>query len=684
MFNKTTAEITELKGRLAEEVLKNKDAEDRIILLEERLKKNEERSNALFNAASDAIMLIDPESACFINFNTKAHNNLGYSREEFKRLGLADIDIVWNKKEIHLLFDEILQDGDRSFETKHRTKDDKTYNMLINATKISLKGRDIIQYICTDITSHNQTKDELKDSKGKYRDLFHNSQVGLSRTRANDGKLLEANDRLASMFGYKDRQQMLDEFYAPSAYEHQRDREHMIQTIIKDGEIQDYEVFARRKDGSNIWVRYSAKLYPEQGYLDVVVVDITNEKNAEKEKEYLYTKLAQSQKMEAVGRLSAGIAHDFNNLLTVIKTMTYKSKKETDQRSALHRYLALIDTATEGAKNLTQKLLIFSKKQTMTFVTIDVNHLISNLKEILQNLVGSTVRIELDLSDDLYDIYGDRGSFEQAIINLAINSRDAMPGGGLIKIKTENAITDSTKAFNMISISITDNGVGMDKETSRRIFEPFFTSKPQGEGTGLGASVVYGIVKDHKGSIEVESTPDIGTSIKLLFPPAPKRSTLTGKMLVSNDIDLSGMGEHILLVEDNALIRETTSLLLSENNYLVTVTNNAEHALELFKNDPETFDFLLSDVALPGKNGVELACLILLIRPELPILLSSAYTKNQLQWEEIRDEGLAFIRKPYDTTDLLCKIRKDLQANISVTMQTHSGQKPVTPKKPAT
>ncbi len=666
MFNKTTLEITQLRGRLAKEVLKSRHAEDRIRLLEERLRKNEERSNALFNAASDAIMLIDPESACFINFNTKAHSNLGYSKEEFKKLELADIDIVWNKKEIYLLFAEILQDGHRSFETRHRAKDDRAYNMLINATRISLKGRDIIQYICTDITSHNQTKDELEDSKGKYRDLFHNSLVGLSRTRANDGKLLEANDRLASMFGYKDRQQMLDEFYAPSAYEHQRDREHMIQTIIKDGEIQDYEVFARRKDGSNIWVRYSAKLYPDQGYLDVVVVDITNEKNAEKEKEYLYTKLAQSQKMEAIGRLSAGIAHDFNNLLTVIKTMTYKSKKDADQRSPLHRYLSLIDTATEGAKNLTQKLLIFSKKQTTTFVTIDVNKLISNLKEILQNLVGSKIRIELVLSGDLLDIYGDRGSFEQAIINIAINARDAMPDGGLLKIKTENTITDGAKTFNMILVTITDNGIGMDKEISRRIFEPFFTTKPQGESTGLGASVVYGIVKDHKGNIEIESTLNVGTSIKLLFPPAPKRSTLTGKLLVSNNIDLSGMGEHILLVEDNALIRETTSLLLSENNYLVTVTNSAEHALELFRKDPETFDFLLSDVALPGKNGVELAGLILLVRPDLPILLSSTYTSNKLQWEEIRDKGLAFIRKPYDSTDLLCKIRKDLQVKVSL------------------
>ncbi len=676
MSDKTAAEIARLKGRLAEEVLKNKDAEDRIRVLEEALKKNEERNNALFNAASDAIMLIDPKSACFINFNTKAHSNLGYSREEFKQLGIVDIDIVWNKKEIHLLCAEILQDGHRSFETKHRAKDNKAYNMLINATKISIKVRDIIQYICTDITSHKQTKDELKDSKDKYRDLFHNSQVGLSRTRANDGKLLEANDRLASMFGYKDRHQMLDEFYAPSAYEHQRDREHMIQTIIKDGEIQDYEVFARRKDGSNIWVRYSAKLYPEQGYLDVVVVDITKEKNAEKEKEYLYNKLAQSQKMEAVGRLSAGIAHDFNNLLTVIKTMTYKSKKETNNTPALHRYLSLIDTAAEGAKNLTQKLLIFSKKQTMTFVTIDVNKLISNLKEVLQNLVGSGIRIELDLHDDLFTIYGDRGSFEQAIINLAINARDAMPGGGLLMIKTENANTDGAKTLSMISVTITDNGVGMDKETSRRIFEPFFTTKPQGEGTGLGASVVFGIVKDHKGIVEVESTLDVGTSIKLLFPPAPKRSILTGKMLVSNSIDLSGMGEHILLVEDNALIRETTSLLLSENNYLVTVTNSAEDALELFKDDPESFDYLLSDVVLPGKNGIELAGLILLIKPGLPILLSSAYTSNKLQWDEIRDEGLAFIRKPYDSTDLLCKIRKDLQANISVTLQTSSDQKP--------
>lgn len=143
---------------------------------------------------------------------------------------------------------------------------------------------------------------EAEDSKEKYRDIFHNSQVGLSRTRASDGKLLEANDRLASMFGYKDRQEMLDEFCAPSAYQYARDREYMLSVIKRDGEINDYEVCGRKKDGSNIWVRYSAKFYPEEGYLDVVVVDITNEKKAEKEKEHLYSQLAQSQKMEEIGR----------------------------------------------------------------------------------------------------------------------------------------------------------------------------------------------------------------------------------------------------------------------------------------------------------------------------------------------------------------------------------------------
>jgi len=609
MSKTTTAEMDLLKSRLAEEEIKNRQAQTLLEQLERRLdlalKENRKVSTALddsegqrrafFNAASDTIILIDPRTTRLVDFNTTAHNNLGYSREEFEKLEIPDIDDVWNNKEMRLLCAEILEDGDRNFETKHRAKDGKTRSIRVNATRVTRKGKDLIQCTCTDIMSHRQTKNELKDSKEKYRELFHNSQVGLSRTRASDGKLLEANDRLASMFGYKDRQQMLDEFYAPSAYEYQRDRKYMLQTIIKYGEIQDYEVFARRRDGSNIWVRYSAKLYPDEGYLDVVVVDITNEKKAEKEKEYLYTQLAQSQKMEAVGRLSGGIAHDFNNLLTVIKTMAYKSKKEIDKDCALYRYITLIDTAAEGAKNLTQKLLIFSKKQSTTFITLDINELIENLLEMLQSMLGSGIKIELDLSGDLLPIYGDKGSFEQVIINLAINSRDAMPEGGCLKITTKNVIDERAKTFNMVSVTVADTGGGMDEETSRRIFEPFYTTKPQGEGTGLGASVVYGIVKDHMGRIEVCSTPGEGTTVNVLFTPSPEKARLTGKKDAFRDIDISGMGEHILLVEDNALIRETTSLLLSDYNYLVTVAASAEQAQELFGKDPCAFDLVLSD-----------------------------------------------------------------------------------------
>jgi len=685
MSKTTTTEIDQLKSRLAEN---NKQAETRLRQLQRRLdlalEKNkklsktlsdsERQNQAFFNAASDTIMLIDPETVELIDFNTNAHNNLGYNREEFSKLEIQDIDNVWNNKEMRLLCAEILQDGDKSFETKHRAKDGKTHNILVNASRITLKGKELIQYICTDITSYKQTKSELKDSKEKYRDLFHNSQVGLSRTRASDGKLLEANDRLASMFGYKDRQQMLDEFYSPSAYEYQRDREYMLQTIIKHGEIQDYEVFARRKDGSNIWVRYSAKLYPDEGYLDVVVVDITNEKKAEKEKDYLYTQLAQSQKMEAVGRLSGGIAHDFNNLLTVIKTMAYKSKKEVDKDSPLHRYITLIDTAAEGARNLTQKLLIFSKKQSTTFITLNLNDLIENLLEMLQSLLGSKIKVELDLADDLFPIYGDKGSFEQVIINLAINARDAMPEGGPVKITTENMIDDNEKTFNMVSVTVADTGTGMDEETSRRIFEPFFTTKPPGEGTGLGASVVYGIVKDHMGRIEVHSTPGVGTSVNVLFTPSPEKAPLADQTTATKDIDISGMGEQILLVEDNALIRETTSLLLSDYNYLVTSAASAEHALELFGKDPYAFDLVLSDVVLPGKSGVELASILLLKKPELPIL----------QWEEIQEKGLSFIRKPYDSAELLRKIRENLLANTTTTLQADPNQMPVGPEKSTT
>jgi PAS domain S-box-containing protein len=502
--------------------------------------------------------------------------------------------------------------------------------------------------------------EELEDSKEKYRDIFHNSQVGLARTRASDGEFLEANDRMATMLGYKNRLELLDEFYSASVYKYPQDRKYMIETIKEYGEINDFEVNIYKKDGADIWVRYSAKLYPDEGYLDVVVIDITNEKKAEKEKEHLYKQLAQSQKMEAVGRLSSGIAHDFNNLLTVIKTMAYKSKKEVDVRSKLHKYITLIDTAAEGAKNLTQKLLIFSKKQSTSYTTLNINNIISNLQEILQSLIGSNITIDFELAEDILPIHGDKVSFEQIIVNLAINARDAMPGGGTLKIKTENIDDDAVENNKLVSITIADNGTGMDKETERRIFEPFFTSKPPGEGTGLGASVVYGIVKDHMGSIDINTTPGEGTSISVVFTASSELGAPTEKKVMDAPLYLTGKGEKILMVEDHELISKTTTLLLTDNGYEVTVAPSAEQALILFEEKAGGFDFLLSDVVLPGQSGVELANLILSKNPELPILLCSGYTSKKLQWEEIQEKELPFIKKPYDSTELLQMIKQGL------------------------
>ena len=367
--------------------------------------------------------------------------------------------------------------------------------------------------------------------------------------------------------------------------------------------------------------------------------------------------LRQSQKMDAVGRLAGGIAHDFNNLLLAINgyselALARLNGPEAELRGAIEEVRA----AGERATGLTRQLLTFSRKQVIQPTELDLNAVVAELSKMLGRIVGEHLELVLELDSALDRVRADRGQLEQILMNLAINARDAMPGGGVLRIVTASAVLAEGRH---VALTVADTGIGMDDETKKRIFEPFFTTKGPGKGTGLGLATVYGIVEQNAGSIVVESEPGRGTAFTIYLPAATGAATAeAGAEDGAPGADTGGT-ERILLVEDDVAIRKLVARTLAMHGYDVTSAEDAHEALELVDRHGQ-LDLLLTDVVMPEMNGRELARRVAARRPGVRVLYSSGYAGEQGEGDV--DDGHAFLQKPYALPALLAKVREVLDA----------------------
>lgn len=384
-----------------------------------------------------------------------------------------------------------------------------------------------------------------------------------------------------------------------------------------------------------------------------------NRKIAE-EKSEIQVQLLHSQKMEAIGTLAGGVAHDFNNLLTAIQVSADLAMMQSEETDPAFLELKEIRQVSIHAAELAKQLLLFSRKHPMEFTTIQLNKNIEVLRKMLIRMIGEDIKLETNLSPDLWSIQGDKGTLEQILMNLTLNGKDAMPNGGKLAISAENVELDAGKAAqmhgaregNFVKISVRDQGTGIPAENLEHIFEPFFTTKGPGKGTGLGLSVVYGIVQEHKGWIHVESELGNGSCFEVYIPGRP--ALVSEKASPSVDYSLlRGHGERILLIEDEVRVREFTAKGLEKNNYRVYTASTAEEALALFKKEKGEFNLVLSDIGLPDQNGFKLANTLLKKKPGLPILLSSGYGDSPSKYDIEKSPGLRYLEKPFALPELL-------------------------------
>ena len=389
------------------------------------------------------------------------------------------------------------------------------------------------------------------------------------------------------------------------------------------------------------------------------------------ERRDLQQQLFQSQKMEVIGRLAGGIAHDFNNLLQAITGFSHLLLESLDDHSPYRGDVIEIDRAARRASDLTRQLLAFSRRQMIKPKSLDINTLVEGTEKMLRRLIGEDIHLELDLESGLDPVRADAGQIEQVLVNLTVNARDAMAGGGRLTINTSSIVllkedtlfTADSRHGRFVVLSITDTGPGMPPEVREHIFEPFFTTKGPGRGTGLGLSVVYGIIQQHEGMIRVYSEVGLGTTFRIYLPVSAEKTGVEEEKSVveeeSSDMP-RGRGERILLVEDEAGVRDFATAALRQYGYEPIVADSALAAEQLFIAHDGHFNLLFTDVVLADQTGLDLAAELRKRNTSLRLLFTSGYMDEKSRWPIIRDRGYPFLQKPYPLERLLVTIRQVL------------------------
>lgn len=394
---------------------------------------------------------------------------------------------------------------------------------------------------------------------------------------------------------------------------------------------------------------------------------VLKDAEASRTRQHLEEQLRHSQKMEAVGRLAGGVAHDFNNILTGITGYVELLLPQIEETQA-RRDLEQIRKFSDRAAGLTHQLLAFSRRQPLQVSAVDLNGLVGATTGLIERLIGEDVQLRFLPGANLAAVRADPGQIEQVLMNLAVNSRDAMPGGGSLLIETNNVHLDeeyarshsAVKPGDYVMLSVSDDGVGMDAACQERVFEPFFTTKEQGKGTGLGLSTVYGIVKQHEGNIWVYSEPGRGTCFKIYLPVADSdaRPMAPGEATSRPP----GGDETILLVEDEPRVREAVRRALESFGYTVLSATHPDEATRVFEDNLAVIDLLLSDVVMPGSDGIQLHRRLCDTRPELPVLFMSGYTDRAILEDGVLAPGTPFIQKPFSPAQLVRKVRAVLDS----------------------
>jgi two-component system cell cycle sensor histidine kinase/response regulator CckA len=667
VYSDTTYQLIEFEGRKI--VLQTNRDMTQSRLAEKALRQSEERYRLLFESSPYPMWVYDVETLKFLAVNSASIYHYGYTREEF--LSMSTIDIR-PEEEVPRFLEQArstVSELDSSTGWKHRKKDGSVITVEITSHSLRWEGKSARLVLAHDISDRLKAEQALRRSEAKYRELFENAN-DVIYTHDLEGNFTSLNGAGEVVTGYTEAEALtmnISQVVVPEFLERARQ---MILRKVEGSPPTIYETQIIAKNGRRVPLEINTRLIVEGGQpigVQGIGRDISERLAAQEALRQSEEQLRQSQKLEAIGILAGGMAHDFNNMLTAINGYSDLILRKISEDDPIRKNVEEIRKAGERSADLTRQLLAFSRRQIMQPMVVDLNDTVEETTSLLRRLIGEDITIDKNLSADLWRIEADPGQLAQVLMNLTINSRDAMPDGGTLLIETSNVVLDKDYASRHMAVApgryvmlaVSDTGVGMDEETTRRVFEPFFTTKSVGRGTGLGLSTVYGIVKQSGGNIWVYSEVGKGSTFKIYLPEA--NSETKTEFLEESQRELQIGSETILLVEDEPAVRGLAREILEACGYTVLEAFDGLNALEKFEGC-SSVDLLVTDVVMPRMGGRELSEKLLSRCPSMKVLFTSGYTDDAILRHGITDEGTNFLQKPFTFDALSKKVRSLLDS----------------------
>jgi two-component system cell cycle sensor histidine kinase/response regulator CckA len=633
---------------------------------QETLRHREATFRLLFASNPHPMWVYDLDTLRFLEVNAAAIATYGYTREEFLGMSIADIR---PPEDVPLLARNISRpraDLEHSGEWRHRLKDGRVIVAEITSLRLEFEGRPAALVVAQDVTERKRAERALRLSEERFAKAFHASPDSITIATLSEGRFIEVNDGFERLSGFSRQEAIGRSGLELGFWTSEEERARVASLLRAEGRIRDVHLTFRHRSGRLRSALLSAEIVELLGEpcMLAVVRDVTDQLALEQQ-------LRHAQKMDAVGRLAGGVAHDFNNLLMVILGHNDLLLERLPEDSPLRRHAEEVRKAARRAASLTQQLLTFSRKQVSEPRIVNPADLVRSTSEMLRRLIGENIELVTHLPADLWRVKADPGQFEQVLVNLAVNARDAMPRGGRLSIEASNVMIDESYAQRhhdvqpgaYVLLAVSDTGTGMDAATQARLFEPFFTTKEPGKGTGLGLATVYGIIKQAGGFVWVYSEAGRGTTFKVYLPRGDAAPLAEPAVAGAPGATAAGGTETILLVEDEEAVRLLARECLEANGYRVLEARHGAEAIELARTFDGPIHLLFTDVLMPGMTGGELAQQLAGIRPGLPALFASGYTPNGAPQSDLFAPGVNFLQKPFSPAELLRRVRELLDGN---------------------
>ncbi|MCL4847290.1 MAG: PAS domain S-box protein [Acidobacteria bacterium] len=629
-----------------------------------------QRLERVVASLGDVVIVVDSATRRIVDCNPAVERVLGFTMDELIGQSTAILHVDREAYERFGAAGEPILERDGVFrtESRMRRKDGRVIDTEHTVTTID-EGRGWragVVSVIRDVTERRRSEEALRERERQYRVLADNT-LDVIWSMNMDLEFTYVNPAVASLTGYTP-----EEFVGTRLAEHcEAEAMERLLALLHEALKDDrgarglvFDVDLRHKNGSPVPVEVHARIVYDEGGAPSALQGTTRDVS---ERRTLEKQLLQAQKMETVGRLAGGVAHDFNNMLSIILGNVELALEGLSPADPRYAHLQEILTAGRRSADLTRQLLAFARKQPIRPKVLDLDDTIDSVLKMLGRMISEDISLVWKPAGSLWPVRMDPVQVDQILVNLVVNARDAIGGAGTITIETARAQLDATfceqhpgaRPGRYVMLAVHDDGAGMGEETLARVFEPFFTTKAVGQGTGLGLPMVYGIVKQNEGYIDIESQPGRGTSVRIYLPPlADTGASASASAAVEHPAPGT---ETILLVEDEVALLRLTARLLERLGYTVLAAATPEAALELAKKDPRQIDLLVTDVIMPGASGRELWQEVAAVRPGLKCLFMSGYPTDVMADRGLLDH-MCFLQKPFSAQALAAKVREALGA----------------------